>query len=29
MGAISDFVAAFGRDYDQYLTVEKEVEALL
>ena len=28
MGAISDFVAAFCRDYDQYLTVEKEVEAL-
>ena len=27
MGAINDFVTAFGRNSDQYLAVEKEVEA--
>ena len=27
MGAINDFVTAFGHDRDQYLAVEKEVEA--
>ncbi|KAL9628063.1 MAG: hypothetical protein Q9164_007405, partial [Protoblastenia rupestris] len=28
MGAISDFIAAFHRDRDQYFAIEKEVEAL-
>ena len=28
MGAISDFVAAFSRDYEKYLSIEKEVRKL-
>ena len=28
MGAILDFVAAFTRDYEKYLSIEKEVRAI-
>ncbi|KAI4129206.1 MAG: hypothetical protein LQ338_002365 [Usnochroma carphineum] len=28
MGAISDFVAVFGRDFDRYSAIEKRIEAL-